>query len=175
VQETTFNSAFGPDQYVPTISQLSAYNYAPIPLSVAVQQYLPQPGFNDRLYNWNHPTRHLKNYLTIRGPAATGIWGTGSGSPGPGGLDYRKRNFRTFIDNQILNRSRFHPGKSLQWTHSVPKINSIYHGVVPVQLRTENAAHVPGVKAAGNRQIGRGPTHDPNFNAVFPKRGAGTN
>ena len=42
--ETTFNSPFGPTQYVPTISQLSAYNYAPIPLSVAMQQYLPAPG-----------------------------------------------------------------------------------------------------------------------------------
>ncbi len=48
VLETTFNSPFGPNQYVPTISQLSAYNYAPIPLSVALQQYQPPPGFNER-------------------------------------------------------------------------------------------------------------------------------
>jgi hypothetical protein len=156
VLETTFNSPFGPDQYVPTISQLSAYNYAPIPLTVALQQYQPASGFNDRLYNWNHPTKHLKNYLTIRGPAATGIWGSGSGSPGPSGLDYRGRNFRTFINNQILDRSRFHEGRSYIWTHKAYSIGSIhYKGVVPVQLTTQHVAVVPGVKAAGNRQIGR--------------------
>jgi hypothetical protein len=162
--ETTFLSAFGPTQYVPTISQLSAYNYAPIPLSVAVQPYLPGPGFNERLYEFNHPGKHLKNYLTIRGPAATGIWGSGSGSPGPSGLNYRGRNFRTFIDNQILDRSRFHPGRSYKWTHGgLPKIDSIYHGVVPVQLTTEHIAQVPGLKANGNRQIGRAPTSGSSF------------
>ncbi len=75
VLETTFNSPFGATQYTPTISALSAYNYAPIPLSVALQQYLPAPGFNERIYAYNHPGKHLQNYLTIRGPAATGIFG----------------------------------------------------------------------------------------------------
>jgi hypothetical protein len=172
VLETTFNSFFGPTQYVPTISQLSAYNYAPIPTSVALQQYQPAPGFNDRIYNFNHPGKHLKNYLTIRGPAATGLWGYGSGGPGPSGLDYRRRNFRTFIDNQILDRSRFHQGRSYQWTHGgLPKIDSIYHGVVPVQLTTEHIAQVPGVKANGDRQIGRAPDSGATFRSV--RRGQG--
>ncbi len=42
----------------------------------------PTAGFNERLYAYNHNGKHLKNYLTIRGPAATGIWGPG-GSPAP--------------------------------------------------------------------------------------------
>jgi hypothetical protein len=172
VLETTFNSFFGPTQYVPTISQLSEYNYAPIPTSVALQQYQPATGFNDRIYNFNHPGKHLKNFLTIRGPAATGIWGSGSGSPGPSGLDYRRHNPRTFINNQILDRSRFHPGRSYKWTHGgLPKIDSIYHGVVPVQLTTEHIAQVPGVKANGNRQIGR--AHDSGATFRSSIRGQG--
>ncbi len=157
VLETTYNSPFGPTQYVPTISQLSAYNYAPIPLSAAMQQYTPSPGFNERLYAFNHPGKHLKNYLTIRGPAATGL--------------YLSKQPRMFIDNHILDRSRFHPGKSYTWTHRAPKIGSIYKGVVPVQLTTQSITNVPGLKAAGNRQIGHTPTSGLSFNSVGRRGG----
>ena len=150
VLETTFNSAFGPTQYVPTVSQLSAYNYAPIPLSVAMQQYLPGSGFNERIYAYNHNGKHLKNYLTIRGPAATGL--------------YKDKPQRMFIDNQILDRSRFHVGKSYTWTHKAPKIGSVYKGVVPVQLTTEHISDVNGVKAPGNRHIGKSPSSGPGYN-----------
>jgi hypothetical protein len=149
VLETTFNSPFGATQFVPTISQLSAYNYAPIPLSVAINQYLPNSGFNERIYAFNHNGKHLKNYLTVRGPAATGI--------------YKGKAPRMFIDNTILDRSRFHEGKSYTWTHKAPKIGSIYKGVVPVQETTQHVADVPGVKAAGDRQIGHTPTSGPTF------------
>ncbi len=149
VEETTFNSPFGPTQYVPTISQLSAYNYAPIPLSVALQQYQPAPGFNDRLYAYNHNGKQLKNYLTIRGPAATGL--------------YQGKPPRMFVNNKILDRSRFHEGRSYTYTHKAPKIGSIYKGVVPTQLSTEHVADTPGVKANGNRQIGKAPTGGSTF------------
>ncbi len=142
--ETTFISPFGPTQFVPTIAQLSAYNYAPIPLSVAMQQYLPGPGFNQRIYAFNHPGKHLQNFLTIRGPAATGIW--------------HRQQPRMFVDNRILDRSRFTAGKSYTWTHRAPKIGSIYKGVVPVQLTTEHIAQVPGLKAESSRLIGHTPT-----------------
>ena len=33
-----------------------------------------RPGLHERIYAFNHPGKHLKNYLTIRGPAATGIY-----------------------------------------------------------------------------------------------------
>jgi hypothetical protein len=138
--ETTFNSTFGATQFVPTISQLSAYNYAPIPLSVAMQQYLPGPGFNQRLYAYNHPGKHLRNFQTIRGPAATGL--------------FQDKPQRMFVNNKILDRSRFTAGKSYTWTHKAPRIGSIYKGVVPVQLTTEHIAQVPGLKAQSSRQIG---------------------
>lgn len=152
VLETTFNSTFGATQYVPTISQLSAYNYAPIPLSVAMQQYAPSAGFNERLYAYNHDGKHLKNYLTIRGQAATGI--------------FMRKPRRIFVDNQILDRSRFSPGKSYTWTHKAPNIGSIYKGVVPVQLTTEHISDVAGVKAPGNRQIGHTPTSGSSFTSA---------
>jgi hypothetical protein len=151
VLETQFNSPFGATQYVPTISQLSAYNYAPIPLSVAMQQYTPATGFNERLYSYNHNGRHLKNFLTIRGPAATGL--------------YKSKPWRMFIDNKILDRSRFHVGRSYTWTHKAPNIGSIYKGVVPVQSTTQHVANVPGAPARGDRQIGRAPTSNPSFNS----------
>jgi hypothetical protein len=156
--ETEFIAPFGPTQFVPTIAQLSAYNYAPIPTSVAMQQYLPGPGFNQRLYAFNHPGKHLQNYLTIRGPAATGLWGHGQGGPGPSGLDDKEHGLPIFVNNRILDRSRFTAGKSYTWTHRAPKIRSIYKGVVPVQLTTEHISQVPGLKAESSRQIGRQPT-----------------
>ena len=36
-----------------------------------LEQYTQPPGFNERTYAFNHPGKHLKNFTTIRGPAAT--------------------------------------------------------------------------------------------------------
>jgi hypothetical protein len=170
ILETTFNAPFGATQSVPTISALSAYNYAPIPLSVALQQYLPPAGFNERIYSYNHDGKHLKNYLTIRGPAATGLWGYGAGGPGPSGLDDKKHGIPLFVNNQILDRSRFHTGKTYTYTHKAPNIDSIYKGVVPRQLTTQSVS-ITGVPTGAPRQIGRIPTSGPTFRAQ--NRGSG--
>ena len=53
--------------FVPTVSALSAFNYAPIPLSVALQQYLPPDGFIQRDYAYNHPGKTLPPTLEERG------------------------------------------------------------------------------------------------------------
>ncbi len=128
VTSTTYNPPFGASQFVPTISQFSTYNYAPIPLSVAMQQYLPPPGFNERIYAFNHRGQHLKNYLTLRGQAATGI--------------FMEKEPRILLNGKVYDRSRFHSGKALSYTHRAPNIGSIYKGVVPVQQTHQNAMYL---------------------------------
>jgi FG-GAP repeat len=140
VLETTFNSPFGATQYTPTISAFSAYNYAPIPLSVAISQYLPAPGFNERIYAYNHPGKHLQNYLTIRGPAATGL--------------FKTKEPRLLINQKVYDRSRFKTNSTLVYTHKAPKIGSIYKGVVPVQQTTQAASYLGPIYKNSNRDIG---------------------
>lgn len=147
VTATTYNSPFGASQFVPTLAQLSAYNYAPMPLSVAMQQYQPPPGFNERMYEFNHRGQHLKDYLLLRGPQATGI--------------FMKKQPRLMINWHVYDRSRFHPGKQLTYTHHAPRIGSIYTGVIPVQLKTQNAMYLGPVykdstARAGSHTSGQG-------------------
>ncbi|ODT98249.1 MAG: hypothetical protein ABS79_06235, partial [Planctomycetes bacterium SCN 63-9] len=55
-----FVSPFGANQYVPTVSSLSEFNYAPIPIKIALQQYHPQPGFAQRIYAYHHPNAKVR-------------------------------------------------------------------------------------------------------------------
>ena len=55
VLQTVFVPTFGANQYTPSLTALSALNYAPIPLSVALAQYVPSAGFRARIYSFNHP------------------------------------------------------------------------------------------------------------------------
>src|SRR5271157_3359595 len=90
--------------FVPTVTALSALNYAPIPLKVALQQYLPPDGFIQRIYEYNHPGKKLPPTLSQRGQnhstktyGSSGVWTLGS---------------------KVFTRGRFHPGKTYQWTHT---------------------------------------------------------
>ncbi len=101
--------------FVPTLTALSALNYAPIPERVAIQQYLPPDGFKQRIYAYNHPGKKLPPTLEERGQTqslktygSSGVWTLGS---------------------KVFTRGRFHPGKTYQWTHT--------GRVVPVQLKRE--------------------------------------
>ena len=85
------------------MSALSAFNYAPIPLRVALQQYLPPDGFIQRDYAYNHPGKPLPPTLSQRGQnhsiktyGSSGVWTLGS---------------------KVFTRGRFHPGKTYQFTH----------------------------------------------------------
>ena len=64
---TTFIPPFG-TSFVPTVTALSALNYAPIPLKVALQQYLPPNGFIQRIYAYNHPGKKLPPTLQATRP-----------------------------------------------------------------------------------------------------------
>ncbi|MGZ6074513.1 MAG: hypothetical protein ACXWOA_11685, partial [Isosphaeraceae bacterium] len=99
---TNFISPLG-TSFVPTVSALSAFTYAPIPLRVALQQYLPPDGFIQRDYAYNHPGKKLPPTLEERGQTqsrktfgSSGVWTLGS---------------------KVFTRGRFHPGKTYQFTH----------------------------------------------------------
>src|SRR5439155_3592968 len=110
VLETTFRSHFGANQFVPSISQFSTYNYAPIPLSAAIQTYLPGSGFNSRIYAFNHPGKHLPHAAIFRGTTPTLLWGHRSI------MTIFNRNARN--PQHVLDRSRFHAGKSYTCNHT---------------------------------------------------------
>src|SRR5262249_26786336 len=67
VNFTTSVSTFGPNQYPPSLPALSMFNSQPIPLSVALAQFLPPQGFRQRIYSYNHPGKTAGPFLTNRG------------------------------------------------------------------------------------------------------------
>ncbi|HMF37275.1 MAG TPA: hypothetical protein VKF17_11570 [Isosphaeraceae bacterium] len=118
---TTYIPPLG-TSFVPTVTALSALNYAPIPLKVALQQYLPPDGFIQRIYEYNHPGKPLPPNLQQRGQnhskhtyGSSGVWTLGS---------------------KVFTRGRIHPGKTYQWTHTSPH-NGTQERVVPAQLSRE--------------------------------------
>jgi hypothetical protein len=115
VLATTFVSTFGANQYTPSLSSLSALNYQPIPLSVALNEYLPTPGFRARMYLFNHPNKKIKANRGQNTGRASGI---------------------NTLSAHVFSRSRFHAQKNYAWTHKTAKVGNV-SGVVPLQLRKE--------------------------------------
>ncbi|WP_165071012.1 beta strand repeat-containing protein [Paludisphaera rhizosphaerae] len=116
---TTFVSPFG-SSFVPSLSSLSQFNYAPIPVSVAISQYLPQGGFRQRIQAYHGMKIQGRNQNRSRNSdTGSGIWTLG---------------------RSVFTRSRFHNGKTYTWTHA--------GNVVPIQNkyvkynRVNN--HLPG-------------------------------
>jgi len=117
VLQTEFISPFGANQNVPSLAQLSALSYQPIPLTVALQQFGPSPGFAQRNYSYYHPGKNLGPRYTSRGQnkgSADGIH---------------------TLSSKVFDRSHFHAQKVYIWTHKAPKAK-ILKGVVPVQSKT---------------------------------------
>ncbi len=119
VTETTYNSPFGANQFTPSLTALSAYNYQPIPISVALQQFLPPPGFRQRMYMFNHPGKHLPNIQYNRGQPRGRI----------GGFNQ--------LPSHVFDRSRFHPQRYYTWTHRSHNTGFLT-GIVPIQTRTQS-------------------------------------
>jgi hypothetical protein len=118
---TTFIPPFGTN-FVPSVTTLSEMNYAPIPLSVALQQYMIPPGFSQRVYDYNHPGAKLSAPLVGRGQnlgkedKSDGVW---------------------TLSRQVYRRGRFHPGKTYQWTHAVDLNGVKVRRVVPISAHTQ--------------------------------------
>jgi hypothetical protein len=116
VLQTVFVPTFGAGQNTPSLTALSALNYAPIPLSVALAQYEPGVGFRARIYSFNHPRAKIKaNNGQNRDSVASGI---------------------NTLSSRVFDRSRFHAQKTYSWEHQPAKIG-IATGVVPTQLKRE--------------------------------------
>ena len=97
VTPINYLSHFG-GSFVPTISAMSQYNYAPIPVSVALNQYQPPGAFRQRIRAFNgqkvQGRRQDASRLNDRG---TGVWTLG---------------------RDVFNRGRFHNGNTYAWVHS---------------------------------------------------------
>jgi hypothetical protein len=115
-QTVTFVPPFGSTQYTPSITELSAFNYQPIPLQVALQQYLPPQGFRQRIYSFNHPGKVSGPYLTNRGQNT----GRASGV--------------STLSAKVYDRSRFHPQKNYSWTVKFPR-SAVVNGIIPTQSK----------------------------------------
>ena len=111
---TEFISPYGSNQYTPSLTALSATNYTPIPLPVALQQFLIPQGFRQRIYSFNHPGKTIGPYLTSRGQNKRGASGINT------------------LSSHVFNRSRFHPQKVYGHTPKAPKIG-IVNGIIPLQ------------------------------------------
>jgi hypothetical protein len=108
---TTFIAPFGPDTYVPSLATLSEYNdYKPLPEGVALQQFLPGPGFAGRIAQFAHPKQYLNQF----------------GYNGGNGHDGHRT---TTLGTKVFTRGVFKPNKPLKFTHEV--------NVVPVNLQSE--------------------------------------
>ncbi|MDR3636214.1 MAG: integrin alpha [Isosphaeraceae bacterium] len=99
---TFFQTPFGPDQFVPTSSALSAYNYKPIPKRVAYQQFQPDLGFKMRILNYEDPGKY--HFQAAR-----------SASP-------NKHGSSLVLSSHTFNQSAYHPGKTVVANHKVPVI-----------------------------------------------------
>ncbi len=117
--ETEFISPYGANQYTPSLTELSAFNYQPIPVSLALAQFLPPQGFRQRIYSFNHPGKKVGPFLTSRGQ------NTGRAS----GINT--------LSSKVYDRSRFHASKDYNFTHKAPKVG-ILKGVIPSQGTREH-------------------------------------
>jgi hypothetical protein len=115
VLETQFVSPFGANQFTPSVTAFSALNYAPLPLSVAINEYLPPTGFRARLYAFNHPGKKVGTNRGQNTGRASGI---------------------NTLSSKVFNRSVFHPQRVVTIKHKTAKIG-IVSGVVPIQEKVE--------------------------------------
>jgi len=116
---TEFIPPFGSNQFTPSLSQLSALSYQPIPLTVALQQFGPPQGFAQRNYSYSHPGKKLGPRFAGRGQSTRVV---------PHGVDT--------LNHTVFDRSTFHAQKVYSWTHKAPKA-AVLKGVVPVQSTHE--------------------------------------
>jgi len=112
VSTPILTSHFG-GAFTPTIAEMSRLNYAPIPLRVALEQYLPPAGFR----------RRIMAYHGIKVPARQQFLST---------HDDRGSGVGT-LGRSVFTRGQFHPGQAKQWVHPTR--------VVPVQLQAQKFAN----------------------------------
>lgn len=113
---TQYVSPYGANQYTPSLSALSALTYQPIPLSVALAEYLPAAGFRARLYSYNHPNKKIQANRGQNKGRASGI---------------------NTLSSKVFTRGAFHAQKNYTWTHKTAKVGDV-KGILPLQSRTQS-------------------------------------
>jgi len=95
--------------FTPSLAEMSRLNYAPIPLRVAMEQYLPPAGFRRRIMAFHgHKVPGRQAFVSRNDDTGSGV-GT--------------------LGRKVFTRGQFHPGKAKQWVHPTR--------VVPVQLQAQ--------------------------------------
>lgn len=107
-----YASHFG-GAFAPSVAEMSRFNYAPIPLRVALEQYLPPAGFR----------RRIMAHHGIKVPSRV---------PNMSRHDLKGSGVQT-LGRKVFTRGQFHPGKEKQWVHP--------GRVVPVQLQAQKFAN----------------------------------
>ena len=119
-EPTSFQPPLGsPTRYVPTLSSLSALNYKPIPLPVAVNQYLPPQRFRARINQYVNPRKFEHQF--------------GSNH------QYSGNHTSTLGQNVFTRGTPIKPGHTLTFTHAVR--------VVPTQFQTQTISGTPYKRA----------------------------
>jgi hypothetical protein len=110
VLTTSFVSPFGANQFAPSLTELSALPYAPIPLSIAEAEFLPTVGFRARLYSFNHPNKKIAANRGQNEGRASGI---------------------NTLSSKVFTRDLFHAPKTYVIKHKTAKVGNV-SGVVPI-------------------------------------------
>lgn len=101
-------SHFG-GSFTPTVAEMSRLNYAPIPLRVAMEQYLPPAGFRRRIMAFHgHKVPPRQALMSRHDDKGSGV---------------------NTLPRSVFTRGQFHPGKAKQWGHPAR--------VVPTQLQAQ--------------------------------------
>ncbi len=125
--QTTYQPPFGPDTAVPTIAALSAYSsYKPIPLQVALNQYLPLQGFRQRTLQYFYPKKYEHQFGSRK--------------------KYSAARTSTLGQAVFTRGNTFKPGKVVTFTHKVK--------VVPVQEQTQRFVPTPRLSTIRRQSVG---------------------
>jgi hypothetical protein len=120
LQPTTYNGPYG-GQPIPPLSSLEHLDsYAPIPATIAYQQFVSQPGFLAREESYLHPGRGKVH----QAPAGTEL------NVAPIGHSENRFAKKQTLPHGAFTRGKFKYGKTLTFTHKVK--------VIPTNLQTEH-------------------------------------
>lgn len=115
IAPTEFVAPFGPSRAVPTLTSLSKFSsYKPIPYRVAVQQYMPDPAFANRLIQYYYPKKYARQFGSVNANTPRGT---------------------STLGWRVFTRGKLHAGKAVTYTHK--------QIVVPVNLQTERIGGQP--------------------------------
>jgi hypothetical protein len=151
VTPAQFVPQFGPTHFTPPFYVLSRLDYQAIPVHVAIQQYLPAPGYAERLQTYFHPSKRHRvrpspqNIIGIENNGSNGYNVNINNNNLFGGEDDNNDNQpgdgphgTLTLDRRVFTRGKFKTGKTVAFTHQVP--------VIPTYRQSERYVPTPKVR-----------------------------